>query len=92
MDAQRRETRDDATLDEVGTPIDNAGFGGRPLRSKGGALPGRQSRDALLACQVPPALWNDVSPGKWFLYGENLASRKPGAGTEIAVVRDLTAV
>lgn len=26
----------DATLDEVGTPIDNIGFDGRSLRSKGG--------------------------------------------------------
>lgn len=27
----------DATLDEVGTPIDNVGFDGRSLRSKGGS-------------------------------------------------------
>ena len=27
----------DATLDEVGTPIDNVGFDGRPLRSRGGS-------------------------------------------------------
>jgi len=34
---QRAEGRTpDATLDEVGTPIDNVGFDGGPLRSKGG--------------------------------------------------------
>ncbi len=35
---QRAEGRvPDATLDEVGTPIDNVGFNGQPLRSKGGS-------------------------------------------------------
>jgi len=35
---QRAEGRTpDATLDEVGTPIDNVGFGGRSLRSRGGS-------------------------------------------------------
>lgn len=35
---QRAEGRaPDATLDEVGTPIDNVGFDGRPLPSKGGS-------------------------------------------------------
>jgi hypothetical protein len=34
---QRSEGRvPDATLDEVGTPIDNVGFHGQPIRSKGG--------------------------------------------------------
>jgi hypothetical protein len=34
---QRAEGRvPDATLDEVGAPIDNVGFEGRPLRSRGG--------------------------------------------------------
>lgn len=35
---QRAEGRvPDATLDEVGAPIDNVGFDGRPLPSRGGA-------------------------------------------------------
>jgi hypothetical protein len=34
---QRAERRaPNATLDDVSTPIDNVGFDGRPLRSKGG--------------------------------------------------------